>query len=75
LATANGGRWWYENPRVATQNKHGTGCVLSAAIATGLARGELIEAAVAAARQFLRQSLLAGKAMRWGKGSGPAFPG
>ena len=75
LAMANGGRRWYEDPRVATRNKHGTGCVLSAAIAIGLARGEIIEAAVAAARQFLRQSLLAGKAVRWGKGSGPAFPG
>ena len=40
-------------PRIDTGNTHGTGCTLSAAIAAGLAKGELLVDAVGA-RQALR---------------------
>ncbi len=63
---------WFEGSRIATKNTHGTGCVLSAAIAVGLAQGEPIERAVTRARTFLRRSLAAGKRMKWG-GRGPAL--
>lgn len=61
--------------RIATGNTHGTGCVLSAAIAFELGSARPLEAAVARARRFLERSLAAGRGLRWGPGRGPAFPG
>jgi hydroxymethylpyrimidine/phosphomethylpyrimidine kinase len=75
LVTAAGRVRWFESPRVATRNTHGTGCVLSAAIALGLARGESIGRAVARAHAFLQRGLRAGRRVRWGRGAGPAFAG
>jgi hydroxymethylpyrimidine/phosphomethylpyrimidine kinase len=66
---------WFESPRIKTHNTHGTGCVLSAAIATNLANGEKLESAVARAHEFLWRSLRAGRETRWGRGHGPAFAG
>ncbi|HVS52499.1 MAG TPA: bifunctional hydroxymethylpyrimidine kinase/phosphomethylpyrimidine kinase, partial [Opitutaceae bacterium] len=74
LVTRDGRVRWFENARIATRNTHGTGCVLSAAIATGIARGESIAAAVSGARAFLRRALRAGRVANWG-GAGPAFAG
>jgi hydroxymethylpyrimidine/phosphomethylpyrimidine kinase len=65
---------WFESARVKTRNVHGTGCVLSAAIATGLAQGKSLVRAVTSAREFLDRSLRANRRERWG-GAGPAFPG
>ncbi|EMA60792.1 bifunctional hydroxymethylpyrimidine kinase/phosphomethylpyrimidine kinase [Halorubrum lipolyticum] len=39
----------FENPRVATEATHGSGCALSSAVAARLARGEPLREAVAAA--------------------------
>jgi hydroxymethylpyrimidine/phosphomethylpyrimidine kinase len=44
-------------PRVATRHTHGTGCTLASAIATFLARGLPLRAAVARARQFVMLAL------------------
>jgi len=57
--------------RIDTDHTHGTGCSLSAAIATLLARGEEPDAAVVAARAWLRESLNAGDELGVGTGSGP----
>lgn len=73
LVTANGHAQWFEGPRVATRNVHGTGCVLSAAIAALLAEGCNLENAVYKARAFLRQSLSKNRHLRLGRGAGPAF--
>ena len=75
LVKANGNVRWYASRRVKTRNTHGTGCVLSSAIAVGLARGDDLETAVAAARAFLWTSLQTGRKRRWGRGVGPAFCG
>ncbi|HXA81437.1 MAG TPA: bifunctional hydroxymethylpyrimidine kinase/phosphomethylpyrimidine kinase [Opitutaceae bacterium] len=75
LVTAAGHVRWFESPRVKTHNTHGTGCVMSAAIATNLAKGEKLESAVAQAHEFLWRSLRAGRNTRWGRGHGPAFAG
>ncbi len=56
-------------PRIATRHTHGTGCTLSSAIATHLARGLSLADAVAGARQFVRAALLA--APGFGAGHGP----
>ncbi|WP_298194375.1 bifunctional hydroxymethylpyrimidine kinase/phosphomethylpyrimidine kinase [Novosphingobium sp.] len=56
-------------PRIATRHTHGTGCTLSSAIATHLARGLSLADAVAEARAFVRAALLA--APGFGAGHGP----
>ena len=60
-------RW--ENPRIATRHTHGTGCTLSSAIATGLAAGMPLPAAVERAIAFVRASLE--RAPGLGAGHGP----
>ncbi len=66
---------WFEGKRVKTGNTHGTGCVLSAAIATELAKGRALAAGIKNARRFLRRALENGKTIDWGGGAGPAFGG
>ena len=58
-------------PRIETANTHGTGCTLSAALAAGLARGELLRDAVASAKRFVHAALEAGRDLKIGSGSGP----
>ena len=55
--------------KVETSNNHGTGCTLSAAIATGLGKGLPLQAAVARAQDFLNLALR--KSYAPGKGCGP----
>lgn len=55
--------------RVDTTNNHGTGCTLSAAIATGLGQGLPLQVAVARAQKFLNLALR--KSYAPGKGCGP----
>lgn len=74
LATPEGRTREFASARLATRNTHGTGCVLSAAIATFLAQGAAPAAAVRSARAFLVRSLRANSRVDWG-GAGPAFPG
>lgn len=61
----------FNGSRIPTDNTHGTGCSLSSALATLLARGEDPVDAVVAARTWLRESLRAGKSLRVGRGHGP----
>lgn len=75
LVTKGGLVRWFESPRVKTRNTHGTGCVLSSAIAMGLAQGKSVEAAVAAARQFLVRALESSRSTPFGSGHGPVFLG
>jgi hydroxymethylpyrimidine/phosphomethylpyrimidine kinase len=74
LVTREGRVRWFSSPRIVTRNTHGTGCVLSAAIATRLACGDELERAIVSARTFLQRSLRANRRANWG-GAGPAFPG
>lgn len=55
--------------RVDTDCTHGTGCTLSAAIATGLGQGMEIGAAIKRAQEYLNLALRAG--YRLGEGGGP----
>lgn len=59
------------SPRVHTQNTHGTGCSLSAAIASYLAQGETEYEAIKKAKHYLFNALAAAKDFRIGKGQGP----
>jgi hydroxymethylpyrimidine/phosphomethylpyrimidine kinase len=66
---------WFETPRLSTRNTHGTGCVLSTAIAAWLGRGADLVTAVRLAESFLHRALLRGRSLDWGGGRGPAFYG
>ena len=63
------GARWFEGRRIATSNTHGTGCTLSSAIASNLARGIDTDTAVARAKAYLSGALAAG--LDLGHGSGP----
>ncbi len=58
-------------PRIATRNTHGTGCSLSSAIAAGLARGEMLDAAVLGAKTWITAAIAAADRLGVGHGHGP----
>ena len=60
---------WFRGKRIANPNTHGTGCTLSSAIATNLAKGEKLEDAVEKAKVYISGALEA--MLDLGKGSGP----
>jgi len=57
--------------RIATRNNHGTGCTLSSAIASFMAKGEGLEAAVHLAKDYITGAIMAGAAYSLGHGHGP----
>ncbi len=57
--------------RIDTRNTHGTGCTLSTATATLLARGDSLVEAVTGAKGYLTRALAAGAAIDVGHGNGP----
>ena len=61
----------FARPRLATAHTHGTGCVLAAAVAALLARGQELKAAIAGAKAFVWQGLEAGRSLGVGHGRGP----
>jgi hydroxymethylpyrimidine/phosphomethylpyrimidine kinase len=63
---------WIEAERIDTANTHGTGCVLSAAIASYLARGEDLLTAVSAGKRFVTKAIR--HALAIGQGIGPVDP-
>lgn len=60
---------WFMGRRIDNPNTHGTGCTLSSAIASGLARGYGLEEAVERAKEYLSGALEA--MLDLGAGSGP----
>lgn len=56
-----------------TPNTHGTGCTLSSAIATFLAKGYSMEDSVQYAKDYVTLSIIAGKDMAIGHGHGPLW--
>ncbi|MFC4138785.1 MULTISPECIES: bifunctional hydroxymethylpyrimidine kinase/phosphomethylpyrimidine kinase [unclassified Microbacterium] len=61
----------FSDPRIVTDNTHGTGCSLSSALASRRARGADWPTAVAEARAWLRESIAAGSDLDVGRGHGP----
>jgi len=64
----------FKHLRVNTENIHGTGCSLSAAIATYLADGHDLPHAVGKAITFVEAGLQAGRFLSIGEGPGPLWP-
>jgi hydroxymethylpyrimidine/phosphomethylpyrimidine kinase len=61
----------YHSERVDTRNTHGSGCTLSSAIASYLARGESLPEAVRLAQEYVSAAIVAGSDVRIGHGNGP----
>ena len=68
-ATPDQGPVWFKGRRIDNPNTHGTGCTLSSAIASNLARGYSLEESVERAKEYLSGALAA--MLDLGKGSGP----
>jgi len=60
---------WFMGERIDNPNTHGTGCTLSSAIASGLAKGMDLEAAIQLAKEYISGALR--DMLNLGKGSGP----
>ena len=60
---------WYPGRRIANPNNHGTGCTLSSAIASNLAKGFSMEEAVEKAKKYISGALEA--MLDLGRGNGP----
>lgn len=69
---AEGGKM-YELPsvRVHTRNTHGTGCTMSSAFASMLAKGMSLPDAAAAAKRYINDAIVSGAKYEIGHGFGP----
>ena len=69
LLYANGELHWFEGKRINNPNTHGTGCTLSSAIASNLAKGFNLVESVQRAKDYISGALAA--MLDLGEGSGP----
>ena len=69
LLYANGTCKWFYGKRIDNPNTHGTGCTLSSAIASNLAKGYALDQAVEKAKAYISGALSA--MLDLGQGSGP----
>ena len=69
LLYANGEFIWFEGKHIDNPNTHGTGCTLSSAIASNLAKGYTLAESVQRAKDYISGALAA--MLDLGKGSGP----
>ena len=60
---------WFRGKRIDNPNTHGTGCTLSSAIASNLAKGFSLDASVERAKKYISGALAA--MLDLGQGSGP----
>ncbi len=60
---------WFIGKRIDNPNTHGTGCTLSSAIASNLAKGSSLEEAVQQAKEYISGALA--DMLNLGQGSGP----
>ncbi|MCI8320002.1 MAG: bifunctional hydroxymethylpyrimidine kinase/phosphomethylpyrimidine kinase [Dorea sp.] len=69
LLYRGGSYQWFTGKRIDNPNTHGTGCTLSSAIASNLAKGYSLDEAVERAKEYLSGALLA--MLNLGRGRGP----
>ena len=69
LLWKNGQARWFKGRRIDNPNTHGTGCTLSSAIASNLAKGYELDQAVERAKAYISGALAA--QLDLGKGRGP----
>lgn len=73
LLWTSAGAEWFRGKRIDNPNTHGTGCTLSSAIASCLAKGFSPQDAVRKSKRYLSGALAA--MLDLGKGDGPLFHG
>jgi hydroxymethylpyrimidine/phosphomethylpyrimidine kinase len=66
---ADGRYKWFSGKRIDNPNTHGTGCTLSSAIASNLAKGYDLETSIQRAKDYISGALAA--MLDLGQGSGP----
>ena len=69
LLYSEGSFRWFYGKRIDNPNTHGTGCTLSSAIASNLAKGYTLETSVERAKEYISGALAA--MLNLGAGSGP----
>lgn len=69
LLYSNGETVWFKGKRIDNPNTHGTGCTLSSAIASNLAKGFTLAESVQRAKKYISGALAA--MLDLGQGSGP----
>ena len=69
LLYANGELIWFQGKQIDNPNTHGTGCTLSSAIASNLAKGFPLAESVQRAKEYISGAL--SSMLDLGKGSGP----
>lgn len=69
LLYADGEVTWFTGKRIDNPNTHGTGCTLSSAIASNLAKGYTLKESVKRAKDYISGAL--SRMLDLGKGSGP----
>ena len=69
LLYTDGGYRWFEGRRIDNPNTHGTGCTLSSAIASNLAKGFELAESVQRAKDYISGALAA--RLNLGRGPGP----
>ena len=69
LLYADGELRWFEGKRINNPNTHGTGCTLSSAIASNLAKGFTLTESIQRAKDYISGALAA--MLDLGEGSGP----
>ena len=69
VAEPDGDVTWFRGEHIDNPNTHGTGCTLSSAIASALARGETLPSAIRDGKAYLTGAIGAG--LDLGHGSGP----
>lgn len=71
LLTREHEKTWLTTQRIESKNTHGTGCTLSAAIASYLALGFSLKESCEKAKAYLTKAIADAKAWKIGKGLGP----
>lgn len=69
LLYTNGTYKWFNGKRIDNPNTHGTGCTLSSAVASNLAKGFSLDSSVERAKEYISGAL--GDMLDLGKGRGP----
>lgn len=69
LLYVNGEATWFEGKHIDNPNTHGTGCTLSSAIASNLAKGFTLTESIQRAKEYISGALIT--MLDLGKGSGP----
>lgn len=67
----NGRIYRLPSQRIYSRNTHGTGCTMSSAVASYLARGYQLPLAVKRGKQYINDAIVAGTAYKIGHGFGP----